>query len=67
VTSSEPRGHVLYIWTPTGYRLEDRDGPVPELGAEVDLGEHGRQTVQKIGASPFPADDRPCVFLTAEP
>ncbi len=58
---------MLYIWTPTGYRLEEREGPVPRLGDVVDLGAFGRQTVQKIGASPFPADARPCAFLTAEP
>ena len=60
-------GHLLYIWTPTGYRLQEREGPPPAVGEMLDLGEFGRQEVQKIGASPLPGDGRPCAFLTAEP
>ena len=67
MTTSETAGHLLYIWTPTGYRLQERDGPPPAVGDMIELGELGRQEVQKVGASPLPGDARPCAFLTAVP
>jgi hypothetical protein len=60
-------GHLLFIWTPTGYRLQEREGAPPAVGETIDLGEFGRQEVQKVGASPLPGDARPCAFLTAGP
>jgi hypothetical protein len=60
-------GHLLYIWTPAGYRLEERDGEAPAVGAAVDLGDGSRYAVQKLGPSPLPGDDRPCAFLGREP
>jgi len=65
--STTAQGHLLYIWTPTGYRLQEREGPPPAVGEVLDLGDLGRQEVQKIGASPLPGDPRPCAFLTTEP
>ena len=59
--------YLLYIGAPTGYRLEDRDGDVPAVGAAVDLGDGVRYAVQKLGPSPLPGDRRPCVFLGREP
>ena len=67
VTTSEATGHLLFIWTPTGYRLQEREGPPPAVGDLVELGELGRQEVQKVGSSPLPGDPRPCAFLTAVP
>ncbi len=60
-------GYLLFIWTPTGYRLEEREGETPVVGAMVELGELGSQEVQKVGSSPLPGDPRPCAFLTAVP
>ena len=60
-------GYLLFIWTPTGYRLEERTGDPPAVGTMVELGELGRQEVQKVGPSPLPGDARPCAFLTAVP
>ena len=60
-------GHLLYVWTPNGYRREERDGEPPARGAKVDLGDAGAYSVQKIGASPYPGDARPCAFLIREP
>jgi hypothetical protein len=59
-------GYLLYIWSPTGYRLEPKEGTVPALGQVVELPE-GRFAVQKVGASPLPDDHRPTAFLTPEP
>ncbi len=63
---SSDAGHLLYIWSPTGYRLETKPGPPPARGTMVDLPE-GRYAVQKVGASPLPEDHRPCAFLAPEP
>jgi hypothetical protein len=62
-----PTGYLLFIWTPTGYRLAERDGEPPAVGDVVELGELGRQEVQKIGPSPLPGDPRHCAFLAAVP
>jgi hypothetical protein len=73
VTTSDPghaaveAGYLLFIWTPTGYRLQEREGQAPAVGDLVELGELGRQEVQKVGSSPLPGDARPCAFLSAEP
>jgi hypothetical protein len=67
VTTSDPTDYLLFIWAPTGYRLEERTGETPAVGDLVELGELGRQEVQKVGPSPLPGDARPCAFLTAVP
>lgn len=55
-------GHLLFVWTPSGYRLLERDGDPPSLGAEVE--QNGdRLRVLKIGPSPLPGDRRPCAYL----
>ena len=56
--------YVLFIWTPSGYELEEREGEPPDVGSEVEL--DGRtERVTKIGASPLPGDSRPCAYLMA--
>jgi hypothetical protein len=56
--------HLLFVTKPSGYELVERDGDVPELGAEIEVGEEGtRFTVAKIGPSPLPQDDRQCAYL----
>jgi hypothetical protein len=57
--------HLLFVWTPAGYRLEEREGEPPAVGAEVELNGEQRQRVTKIGPSPLPGDDRPCAYLQA--
>ncbi len=57
-------GYVLFVWKPTGYELEQRDGEPPAVGAEVEL-EGGTLVVVKVGPSPLPGDRRRCVFLAA--
>ena len=59
-----PTEHLVFVWKPSGYELRERDGELPAVGSEVEL-EDGRQTVLKIGPSPFPGDSRPCVYLQA--
>jgi hypothetical protein len=51
--------YLLFVWSPTGYELRERDGDVPALGAEVE--EDGRRMqVTKLAPSPLPHDDRRC-------
>jgi hypothetical protein len=54
--------HVVFLWTPTGYELREREGEPPAVGDEVE--ENGtRLRVLKVGVSPLPGDPRPCAFL----
>jgi hypothetical protein len=59
-----PQQHLLFVSRPTGYRLEERDGELPAVGSEVDVGD-GSQRVSKIGPSPLPGDPRRCAYLQA--
>ncbi len=67
MTSELSSGHLLLVWSPDGYRLEEREGEPPLAGALFDLGERGTFAVQKVGASPLPGDARRCCFLIREP
>lgn len=57
------RTHLLFVWTPGGYRLVERDGEPPAVGDEVELDDERRERVTKLGPSPLPGDGRPCAFL----
>jgi hypothetical protein len=68
VDDSQPSesGYLAFVWTPSGYELRERSGEPPALGAEVE--EDGRTlVVSKVGASPLPGNDRPCVYLEGMP
>lgn len=55
-------GHLIFVWKTSGYELQERDGDVPSVGAEVDQdGETMRVT--KIAPSPLPGDRRQCAYL----
>jgi hypothetical protein len=54
--------HLLFVWKPSGYELQERDGEPPAIGEEIE--ENGsRQVVSKIGPSPLPGDARRCAYL----
>jgi hypothetical protein len=57
-------GYLAFVSSPSGYRLTEREGEPPALGAEI---EHEGQKLQvtKLAPSPLPGDDRPCVYLQA--
>jgi hypothetical protein len=57
-------GHVLFVWSPSGYALLGRAGVPPPVGSEVGVS-GGLRVVTKIGPSPLPGDGRPCAFLDA--
>jgi hypothetical protein len=55
--------HLLFVWKPSGYVLEERHGEPPRVGSEIELDGGERQLVSKIGPSPLPGDSRPCAYL----
>jgi hypothetical protein len=55
------KGYLLFIWSPAGYALREEQGDPPAIGHEFEEG-GGALVVNKIGASPYPNDPRPCVF-----
>jgi hypothetical protein len=54
--------YVVFVWTPSGYELREREGEPPSVGAEVDE-DGARFTVAKLAPSPLPGDSRPCAYL----
>jgi hypothetical protein len=59
---SEASGHLLFLWSPRGYELRERDGEAPSVGVEIEENER-RLRVVKVGASPLPGDRRRCAYL----
>jgi hypothetical protein len=57
-------GHVLFVWSPSGYALLSRAGEPPAVGSEVGVS-GGSQVVVKLGPSPLPGDRRRCAYLAA--
>jgi hypothetical protein len=57
-------GHVLFVWSHSGYELLSRAGEPPLVGSEVGVS-GGLRVVTKVGPSPLPGDRRPCAFLDA--
>ena len=58
-------GHVVLLWSPSGYSLQEAHGDPPRVGEEL---EHGgkRLVVSKLGASPLPGDTRPCAYTVGK-
>jgi hypothetical protein len=54
--------HVLFVSTPNGYSLHERDGEPPLVGLEIHEPD-GRFVVTKVAASPLPGDGRRCAYL----
>jgi len=56
-----PDGHLLFVWSPSGWTLRQREGEPPARGATVEEGDVVLR-VSKIGPSPFPGDRRRCAY-----
>jgi hypothetical protein len=54
-------GYVLFVWSPNGWTLQQRDGDAPALGETVEAGETMLR-VSKLGPSPLPGDRRRCAY-----
>jgi hypothetical protein len=55
-------GYLLFVSSPGGYSLSEREGDPPGVGEIVDVGET-RLRVSKVSPSPLPGDQRPCAYL----
>lgn len=64
---AEPVAHVLFLAAAGGYELVERDGPVPDTGTSLVLGDGRRAEVVKVGPSPLPGDVRRCAFAQLLP
>lgn len=61
-------GHLLFISTPGGYSVLEREGPPPPLGERIEIPEQTSSfVVIKLGASPLPNDRRSCAYLEPTP
>ena len=54
-------GYVLFVWSPAGWTLRQRDGDPPAVGETVEDGETMLR-VSKLGPSPLPGDRRRCAY-----
>ena len=57
-------GHLRFAPFPEGYRLVASDERCALPGEVIELDER-RFVVTRVGRSPFPADERPCAFLSS--
>jgi chromosome segregation ATPase len=62
--TADATAYVAFLPTRDGYRLVACEGAPPQLDARLELDDcDGTLVVRRIGASPLPLDERPCVFL----
>ena len=56
-----PGGHLLFVWSSSGWTLQQRDGEVPPVGSTVEANETLLR-ISKIGPSPLAGDRRLCAY-----
>ena len=54
-------GYVLFVWSTSGWTLQQRDGDPPAVGETIENGETMLR-VSKLGPSPLPGDRRRCAY-----
>ena len=52
---------MLFVWSPAGWSLQQREGEPPAVGATIENGDTLLR-ISKIGPSPLPGDKRRCAF-----
>ena len=58
---SQGSSYVLFVWSPSGWTLQQREGQPPSVGATIENCDTLLR-VSKIGPSPLPGDRRRCAF-----
>jgi hypothetical protein len=53
--------HLLFVRNGARYKLVEREGPAPHVGAAIEL--ERLFAVTKLGRSPLPGDPRRCAYL----
>lgn len=59
--SAGPEGHLLFVWTPRGWRLEQHEGAPPVAGETLEA-DGSDLIVTVVGPSPLPGDPRRCAY-----
>ena len=62
MSTDDRPGYLLFVPSPKGYRLEEREGPAPDRDERVEV-DGSTFVVSRVGASPLPLDARPCAYL----
>jgi hypothetical protein len=57
----DANGYLLFLWSPAGYTLRELSGSPPPVGHVFEEGDR-TLVINKVGASPFPGDGRPCAY-----
>ena len=53
--------YLLFVWSPSGYELREREGEPPAVGSEVEEDDR-RLYVSKLAPSPLPGDSRVAAY-----
>jgi hypothetical protein len=59
--------YLLFVPSPHGYALVEREGRIPAVGSEVELDDRGHCVVTKVAPSPLPGDARRCAYVQHAP
>ena len=62
MSNDDRSGYLLFVPSPQGYRIEERNGLAPERDERVEI-DGVAYVVSRVGASPLPLDPRPCAYL----
>ena len=54
-------GYLLFVWSPSGWTMQERDGEAPMPGSTVEDGDRLLR-ISKLGPSPLPGDRRRCAY-----
>jgi hypothetical protein len=54
-------GYLLFVWSPSGWTMQERDGEAPTPGSTVEDGDRVLR-ISKLGPSPLPGDRRRCAY-----
>jgi hypothetical protein len=57
-------GYLVFVVTPSGYELHEREGDPPQVGERVE-DDGSTYWVSKVAPSPLPGDGRRCAYLQA--
>lgn len=57
--------HLLFVWSPSGWKLEQRAGDPPAVGETVEV-DGMSLVVSGLGPSPFPGDHRRCAYTALD-
>ncbi|HWH06900.1 MAG TPA: hypothetical protein VNT23_10775 [Gaiellaceae bacterium] len=54
-------GYLLFVWSPSGWTLQEREGDAPAVGETVEA-DGKTLRISKLAPSPLPGDRRRCAY-----